>query len=156
ELGFLHLEHYVSRFDFDSLEAYERDLSSRELRTLEGERVKSTEELQVANWLTLHGIDFQYEATYPVDTGDTQHRAYRPDFTLVRPGNPGGPVFLEHFGLDEHGNPPPYFTAADAERYRQGISWKRGVHQQYETTLIETHSYEFRRGTVFSSLADRL
>jgi DNA helicase-4 len=156
EGAFLHLEHYVSSFDFDSLEAYERDLSGRELRTLSGERVKSTEELRVANWLTLHGIDFQYETPYPVDTADTQHRAYKPDFTLARPGNPGGPVFLEHFGIDERGNPPPYFTAADAERYRQGITWKRGIHRQHDTTLIETYSYEFHRGTIFSSLADRL
>jgi DNA helicase-4 len=151
--AFLHLEHYVSAFDFDSLEAYERDLSSRELRTLSGEQVKSTEELRVANWLTLHGIDFQYEGRYPVDTADTQYRAYKPDFTLARPGNPGGPVFLEHFAIDELGNPPPYF---DAERYRQGITWKRRVHHQHGTTLIETYSYEFRRGTIFSSLADRL
>jgi DNA helicase IV len=159
ECAFLHSEHYISPFDFDSLEAYERDRGSRELRTLSGELVKSTEELRIANWLTLHGIDFQYETRYPADTADTadpQHRAYKPDFTLARPGNTGGAVFLEHFGIDERGNPPPYFTAADAERYRLGITWKRELHRQCGTTLIETCSYEFRRGAVFLNLTDHL
>jgi len=156
EYACLYPEHYLSPFEFSSLEAYERDVSSRELRALSGDRVKSTEELRIANWLTLHGIDFKYEARYPVDTADVQHRAYEPDFTLPRLNDVRGPVFLEHFGIDERGNPPPYYTAIDAERYRQGVAWKRELHRQYGTTLMETYSYEFRQGTVFENLAERL
>jgi len=156
EYACLYPEDYLSPFEFDSLEAYERDVNSRELRALSGDRVKSTEELRIANWLTLHGIDFKYEARYPVDTADARHRAYEPDFTLPRLNDVRGPVFLEHFGIDERGNPPPHFTGIEAETYRQGVAWKRELHRQYGTTLTETYSYEFRQGTVFANLGQRL
>jgi DNA helicase-4 len=156
EYGFHHVEPFRSIFDFPSMEAYERALSDRELRTLSGDLVRSTEELHLANWLTLNGVKFRYEARYPVDTSDQQHRAYRPDFTIERPGDRRGPVFLEHFGIDEKGSPPPFFTPVEAERYKASLIWKRALHREYETTLIETYSYEFRRGTLYGILAERL
>jgi DNA helicase-4 len=156
EYGFHHVEPFRSIFDFASLEAYERDLSGRELRTLSGDLVKSTEELRIANWLILHGVKFRYEARYPVDTSDREHRAYQPDFTIERPGDPRGPVFLEHFGIDENGSPPPVFTPTEAERYKASIIWKRALHRKYHTRLIETYSFEFRRGVLYANLAERL
>jgi DNA helicase-4 len=156
EYGFQHVEPFRSVFDFPSMEAYERSLAGRELRTLSGDLVRSTEELRIADWLTLHGVNFRYEARYPVDTSDRQHRAYKPDFTIERPGDYRGPAFLEHFGIDENGSPPPFFTSFEAERYKASLVWKRELHEKYKTTLIETYSYEFRRGTVYELLAERL
>jgi DNA helicase IV len=156
EYGFHYLEPFRSIFDFPTMEAYERDLAGRERRALSGDVVKSAEELRIANWLTLNGVPFGYETRYPVDTADPQHRAYKPDFTIERPGNPRGPLFLEHFGIDERGSPPPFFTPAEAERYRKSIVWKRALHTTHGTDLIETYSYEFRRGTIFGNLEGRL
>ncbi|MCX7059146.1 MAG: UvrD-helicase domain-containing protein [Proteobacteria bacterium] len=156
EYGFHQLEPCVSAFDFPTLEAYERDLGGRDLRTLSGDRVKSAEELRIANWLTLNGVPFTYEAPYPIDTADAQHRAYQPDFTIERPDDPRGALFLEHFGIDEHGSPPPFFPPAEAERYKASMDWKRALHTTQQTDLIETYSYEFRRGTIFTDLEARL
>jgi DNA helicase IV len=156
EYSLHYLEPFRSIFDFPTMEAYERDLAGQSLRTLSGDLVKSTEELRIANWLTFNGVPFAYEKQYPVDTADRQHRAYRPDFTIERPDDPRGPLFLEHFGINELGSPPPFFTPSEAERYRQSMEWKRTLHKSNETDLIETYSHEFRSGTIYSNLAERL
>ncbi|GGG88245.1 hypothetical protein GCM10007415_22810 [Parapedobacter pyrenivorans] len=59
--------------------------------TIQGERVKSVEELMIANFLYLNGIEYEYEKPYP-------HGAimYRPDFYLK-----DYDIYLEHFGVDE-------------------------------------------------------
>lgn len=59
--------------------------------TIQGERVKSVEELMIANFLYLNGIEYEYEKPYP--HGDIM---YRPDFYLT-----DYDIYLEHFGVDE-------------------------------------------------------
>ena len=48
------------------------------LDTIQGEKVKSVEELNIANFLYLNGLKYEYEKAYP--HGDVP---YRPDFLLV-------------------------------------------------------------------------
>ena len=65
-------------------------------QTLQGEQVKSLEEVMIANFLFLHGVDYVYEQPYEHDTRDAEHRQYLPDFiyrsiicilnTLASPG----------------------------------------------------------------------
>ena len=50
--------------------------------TLQGEYVKSVQELEIANFLFLHGVRYEYESVYPYVTADPLHRAYKPDFYL--------------------------------------------------------------------------
>jgi DNA helicase-4 len=45
---------------------------------------------------------------------------------------------LEHFGIDRSGNTAPYI---DARRYKEAIQWKRDLHREHDTRLIETFSY---------------
>ena len=156
EYGFDRYEPHRSIFDFDSLEEYERELARLDLRTLRGERVKSYEEVRIANFLTRSGIGYRYEEPFPVETATRDHRQYRPDFTIAREASEGGPVFLEHFGIDERGNPPPFFDAAATRRYREGIVWKRELYKKEQRPLVETYSYEFRRGVVFERLREKL
>jgi DNA helicase IV len=154
EYGFDAQEPQGSIFDFASLEDYERELARLDLRTLKGERVKSQEELRLANFLTRNGIEYRYEQPFPVDTATREHRQYRPDFTIPREG--AGPLFLEHFGINERGDPPPFFDHASAQRYREQIVWKRELYQQHKLPLVETYSYEFRQGVVFDRLREKL
>lgn len=105
------------------------------LDTLRGEKVRSLEELMIANFLFLHGIRYEYEKRYTGDIGDG-HKKYQPDFYLV-----DYDIWLEHFGIDENGRVPWIANPIEEERYIEGIDWKRGIHSANGTKLIESYSY---------------
>ena len=108
--------------------------------TLRGERVKSIEELMIANFLFLNGVAYEYETPYPheipEELNDKTRRAYQPDFYLV-----DYDIWLEHFGVDEYGRVPWMKTQAEEQNYIDGMNWKRDVHKACGTKLIESYSY---------------
>lgn len=69
---------YRSPFEFASAHEYYQYVQAYELRTIKGEKVKSHEELTIANWLHLHGVAYEYERQYPHATATIQHRQYKP------------------------------------------------------------------------------
>ena len=141
-----HRNPYQSPFDFKSADEYYRYVQSTERLTLSGVQVKSLEEVQVANFLSLRGVEFKYENPYQVDTASTRYRQYHPDFYL-----PDQDIYIEHFALDEKGNPPHHFR-----NYEEGVKWKRATHEQHGTTLIETYSWQCRKGVLQSELEKNL
>lgn len=108
--------------------------------TLHGERVKSTEELMIANFLFLNGVAYEYERPYPYaipeELRTEGRRAYQPDFYLT-----DYDIWLEHFGIDENGRVPWMKTSVEEQNYRDGIEWKRKLHAACGTKLIESYSY---------------
>lgn len=116
------------------------------LLTNRGERVKSMEELMIANFLFLNGVDYRYEERYPHDTADEEHRQYRPDFYYPDLG-----LFHEHFALDAEGVPPPRY-----KNYLEGVRWKRKLHAEKHTDLFETTSHGLRQGSDFERLEREL
>lgn len=104
--------------------------------------VKSLEELRIANWLFINGIEYRYEERYIHDTADQFHRQYYPDFYY-----PEADLWHEHFALDSNGNPPKYF-----KNYLESTEWKRSLHKKHKTKLIETHSSHFKSGKIFDHL----
>ena len=141
-----HHRPYRSAFEFKTLPEYEEWVRNVELRTLNGELVKSFEELVIANHLAEHGIRYEYERDYPVDTATRSHRQYQPDFYLPDPD-----IYIEHFALDEHGNPPSHW-----EGYAEGVEWKRRIHKEHRSTLVETHSWQYRKGVLLEGLRREL
>lgn len=135
-------------FDFKSEGEYFQFLADNEVRSLKGEAVKSFAECQIANFLFRMGVDYRYEAPYAIDTATPDCRQYQPDFYL-----PGYDLYLEHFGLDRDGNTAPYIDRAE---YHKGMSWKRQLHQQHGTRLIETYHYEQQEGQLLQRLSERL
>ena len=88
------LETLKSKYD---REQYIKDTSSekaKNLTTLNGERVKSIEETKIANFLFMHGVNYEYEKLYPFESDDPNRKAYRPDFYLT-----DYDIYLEHFGV---------------------------------------------------------
>ncbi len=77
--------------DFQSEEEYEDYLQQCEIRTLQGEKVKSYEECMIANFLYLNGIKYEYEKDYIVNTATQDRRQYQPDFYLSDYG-----IWVEH------------------------------------------------------------
>lgn len=111
------------------------------LDTIQGEKVKSVEELTIANFLFLNGIDYDYEKPYP--HGDVM---YRPDFYLKEYD-----IYLEHFGVDEH-NRAKHFTPFNEQKYVEEMELKRARHQTYNTKLLETYSYYNKNNKLLEKL----
>lgn len=145
---FYHHLPYKSQYDFKSLGEYTEYMLENEIISLQGEKVKSFEECEIANFLYRNGIAYQYEAKYKVDTRDQNHKQYQPDFYLT-----DADIYIEHFAVDIVGNTPPFIKQ---HPYIDGMEWKRKLHQQHQTTLIETYSYLKQQGRLTEYLAEKL
>ena len=141
-----HNKPYRSAFDFRTRKEYEEYVRRVELRTLNNILVKSYEELLIANHLTEHGIRFEYEADYEVNTTTQKRRQYQPDFFL-----PDYDIYIEHFALDKQGRAPQGWS-----QYIEGVHWKRTIHRQYNTNLIETYSWQYKDDSLLRFLRTRL
>jgi len=119
------------------------------------ERFKSQEEVLIANFLFRNKIQYEYEEKYQYKTASKTFGQYKPDFYL-----PDYHIYIEHFGIDENGNVPVWFKGnaeqSAKEKYNAGIEWKRNEHRTNHTTLIETYSWEQRKGILLSNLQTKL
>jgi len=117
------------------------------IRTANGDWVKSQEERLIADWLFYHGVNYVYERDYQHDTRTATHQQYRPDFYYA-----DAKLYHEHFALGRDGMPPPHFSGD----YLAGVAWKRECHAEHETEMFETTSHGIRRGVAFHELAQAL
>ncbi len=120
------------------------------LKTLKKECVKSHQELIIANFLFINGINYEYEKPYKFNTSTPQKRQYKPDFYLS-----DYDIYLEHYGVDRNGDTPQY-PPKDAQKYKEAMAWKRQTHKENNTICIETYSYQFSEGDIFASLKQKL
>ena len=72
-------------------------MNSENIKTINGEFVRSMAEAVIANFLFTHGIDYEYEKVYDEVMDD--NNIYKPDFTLELAGQE---IYLEYFGLDDY------------------------------------------------------
>jgi DNA helicase-4 len=120
-------------------------VSKSSLDTIQGERVKSVEELTIANFLYLNGIEYEYEKPYPY--GEIM---YRPDFYLK-----DYDIWLEHFGVDEN-NCAKWLTPFNEKKYAEEMLIKRQTHKENNTKLLETYSYFNRDKVLLQKLREML
>ena len=139
---------YRNEQEFLSWGEYWDYIRRYDIRSLKGEKVKSYEECEIANFLYLNGVPYEYEADYEHDTATAEKGQYRPDFHLPQAG-----IYIEHFGLDARGRTAPF---VDREEYLEGMEWKRKLHEDKGTVLIETFSHEHASGTLIDNLAEKL
>ena len=156
------LNQYMA-YDFDS--AYDESafdngskmveyLQQNPLYTMNGEKVKSFGESDIANFLALNGIPYSYEESYKFDTNDSVYGQYHPDFHIKDTD-----IYIEYFGIDRDGNVAKFMTDADPDAgvdYRRGMEWKRELHKSKGTTLIELYAYQRSSGTLLQSLEEQL
>lgn len=133
---------YISRKEFSTIRSdigdyVARVIDSRTGRklTIKSERVRSREEVQIANFLYLNGLDYEYEQIYPFHILKSG-KPYTPDFT-IRQGD--RVCYLEHFGITEDGRNNAY-SDSDLERYRKAIDDKIRLHRKHGTRLVHTFS----------------
>jgi DNA helicase-4 len=116
------------------------------LDTMQGEKVKSVEELTIANFLYLNGIEYEYEKPYPFSNTVLQ----RPDFYLK-----DYDIYLEHFGVDEN-NRAKWLTPFKEKEYIEQMELKREMHRIHNTKLLETYSYYNRKNVLLEKLREML
>lgn len=111
------------------------------IKTITGEYLRSVQEVQIANFLYLNGLDYEYERAYPYES-PTRNKKYTPDF-YIRQGE--HVVWLEHYALSESGY-NSVFTPQQVAKYKKSIRDKRDIHARCGTRLVETWSlYNDRR-----------
>ena len=126
--------------------------------------VKSQEEQKICLGLTTLGVKFRYEDPYEYRVADETHSQYKPDFSIFyEKDGEIKRVYLEHYGIDEHGLVPSWFakdkgiTYEEAnQKYNDGITWKKTVHEKYGTTLISTQSSDFKYFDILNKLRNLL
>ncbi len=139
---------YRSEHEFQSRGEYYDYIRNQEVRSLQGELVKSFEECAIANFLYLNGVRYEYERRYEHDTATAKKSQYRPDFYL-----PDAGIYIEHFALSGSGDTPPFI---DRDEYTASRTWKLELHAEHGTTLIETFSHEQAAGRLTENLAEKL
>lgn len=143
------LETIKSKYDKSSY--LNTNTSAVEIKTtLNQEKVKSLQEVEIANYLFLHGIKYEYEPLYPHQDQEGNRRAYHPDFYL-----PEYDIYIEHFGVNEN-NKCPWLSPVEEEKYVEDMLWKKQWHKQNNTKLLCTYSYYFSKGILFEKLEQLL
>ena len=122
--------------------------------------VRSEQEQKICFVLSSLGVKFRYEEPYEHQLADEMHSQYRPDFSIYfEQGGVTKRIYLEHFGVDEHGLVPAWFakdkgiTYEEAnQKYNDGITWKKTAHEKFGTQLLVTSSADFH----YSDIRDKL
>lgn len=122
--------------------------------------VRSEQEQKICFILSSLGVKFRYEEPYEHSVADAMHAQYKPDFSIhfERDGK-SQRLYLEHFGVDEHGLVPAWF-AKDRnisyeeanQKYNDSITWKRAAHEKFGTKLITTSSADFYHSDIRETL----
>ena len=111
------------------------DRRTRRTQTLNNEVLRSMEEVQIANFLYLNQIDYEYEPMYQYRILSA-NKPYTPDFRIVQ----GDKVtYIEHFGITEDGRSSRY-TQEQLNKYKSVINDKVSLHRKHKTDLIYTFS----------------
>ena len=136
----------------DQLEKQQEiELELRERKeTYKKERVKSYEELAIANILYLNGIEYEYERLYPKHLANKKYSQYRPDFYLSEYD-----IYIEHYGISRESK-VPWLNAKMEQEYLRSMEWKRELHKNEDNRYIETYSYYNNEGILLEKLKEKL
>ena len=133
---------FVANADFSTLKSnlheYAKqviDSKTHRVTTLNNEVLRSMEEVNIANFLYLYQIDYEYEPIYQYKILDA-NKPYTPDF-IIKQGNKQ--TYIEHFGITEDGVNNLY-GPEELEKYKQRVNQKIKLHRQHQTDLIYTFS----------------
>tara|TARA_Y100000816_G_scaffold15421_1_gene10154 strand:- start:451 stop:3234 length:2784 start_codon:yes stop_codon:yes gene_type:complete len=167
-----YLSHYFTSYrdyfeDIHSFNDYVKHIRNIGQISLKGDFMRSFEEVEIANYLYLNGINYEYEAeykgVYEKDKGFTvedlkiknhlkkkeKAKTYHPDFYL-----PDYDIYIEHFALDESNNAPIYFK--DPILYVEQYKEKVEVHKRNKTKLIKTFSWMKKKAILINELENSL
>lgn len=129
------------RSELDDFKQQVIDARSKKTVTIQSEIMRSNQEVEIANFLYLNGIDYEYEPLYQYDILFSR-KPYTPDFKISQ-GNML--AYIEHFGITEDGRNDRY-SPDELAAYKKAVNDKVKLHRQHGTKLIYTFSsYKDRR-----------
>lgn len=129
---------------------------------------KSEQERIIGDILAMNGVKYRYEENYEYNVATPEYQQYKPDFSIhytttetVTITEEDGSirtesrkvkkrVYLEHFGIGIDGHVPLWFAKEGetrqtaTKRYTDGMNWKRNLHREKGTILLETSSADFQ------------
>ncbi len=120
------------------LEDFKRDVIDARTKksvTIQNEILRSHQEVEIANFLYLNNIDYEYEPIYQYNI-EFSRKPYTPDF-VIKQGEKT--AYIEHFGLTEDGENDRY-SPEEIEQYKKAAKDKVLLHRQHGTVLIYTYS----------------
>lgn len=123
------------RGDLEDFKREVIDTRTKKSVTIQNEVLRSYQEVEIANFLYLNNIDYEYEPIYKYDI-EFSRKPYTPDFIIYQ-GEKS--AYLEHFGITESGE-NDRFRPEEIERYKKAVRDKCILHKEHGTTLIYTFS----------------
>lgn len=129
------------RSDLDEFKCQILDSRTKKTVTIQNEVLRSHQEVEIANFLYLNQIDYEYEPLYQYNILFAK-KPYTPDF-LIRQDEKI--AYIEHFGITQDGK-NDRFSDDQLVAYKKAINDKVQLHRQHGTDLIYTFSkYNDRR-----------
>lgn len=134
--------HKIAKANFTTmkseLEDFKQEVIDRKTKqsiTIQSEFLRSHQEVEIANFLYLNNIDYEYEPVYQYNITFAR-KPYTPDF-LIKQGDKV--AYLEHFGVTQDGK-NNMFSDSELESYKKAVNDKVKLHRDHRTTLIYTFS----------------
>ena len=127
------------------------DARTKKNITIQNEFLRSFQEVEIANFLYLNNIEYEYEPLYPYNIAFSR-KPYTPDF-IIRQGDKV--AYIEHFGITEDGK-NNRFTEEELTRYKHCVNDKIKLHREHGTNLIYTFSAYKDRKAITEHLRENL
>ena len=133
--GIAQMRYTTMRSELDEYCAEIMDNQRKKKVTIRNEILRSSQEVEIANFLYRNGIDYVYEPVYRYHI-ELARKPYTPDF-LIRQGD--REIYIEHFGITRDGRNSRY-DAKRLQAYKDAVNEKVLLHRRHGTELIYTFS----------------
>ena len=141
-------------FEYKDYKEYEEYIALFPPVSLKGEKLKSYEELDVANFLFALGVEYEYHAPFSEDAMVQGARTrYKPDFTLK-----DYHICINVYQIDEDGNTAEEGVLSFSQKenitkqYWESIHAVREIHEEAEIPLIECYTRDKHSGGMLPKL----
>ena len=134
-----------AKYEFGSKEEYFSYVNDKEFYTYNQEKVKSYNELRIANYLFLNNIRYEYETPYRCEhTGNI----ISPDFYL-----PDYDVYIEFYGINKDGGTR---WDIDETKYKAGVKFKQNLYAENGVEVIELFYSDSQNNVLYEKLKKEL
>lgn len=123
------------RSDLEDFKREVIDTRTKKSVTIQNEILRSHQEVEIANFLYLNNIEYEYEPIYQYNI-QYSHKPYTPDFVIYQNGKI---AYIEHFGITENGKNDRY-SQDELEQY------KKAINDAVETALTQLIMYKKQEG----------